>query len=267
MVKLDLQCYIEDMADNNRHKNALYESVDSTTSGLTRDLEDDAEPPKLPKLPQLPTKPGLSKNRKRDRDEYLASSSDAPLFSSDDLPSSSADNYLGRRQKRQYQRAWFELEDTANLATNEKQSLAAVEIDSPDAKTPLARGRGPFTRAFDSGVWLGSDETEINEELDLDEDMHKDVEAITGFGSFEDEEIAPPGQLSPSGQVLEWTWNRVLTCKAMQTTEDAGDFEGLLFPYWQKQPENLQEFHALQREAQKKVITCVETGDETVDLS
>ena len=57
--------------------------------------------------------------------------------------------------------------------------------------------------------------------------------------------------------------------KAMRTTEDPGNFEGPVFPYWGKQPEpgHISVLHARQIRAQAKVMACVEAGDEDIDLS
>lgn len=53
----------------------------------------------------------------------------------------------------------------------------------------------------------------------------------------------------------------------MQAVEDPGDFEGPIFPYWRRQPENLKEHHTLQKAALRKVMNCVERGEEGLDLS
>ncbi len=55
--------------------------------------------------------------------------------------------------------------------------------------------------------------------------------------------------------------------KAMQTMEDPGDCKGPVFPYWDEQPTNLEQFHSNQRYAHSKVLECVELGTQVLDLS
>ena len=67
--------------------------ISATTIDLCVDLQDSNEIPEGPSLPVLPRLVPCTVNKKRNRDEYPASSSNAPLFSSDNLPASSAENY------------------------------------------------------------------------------------------------------------------------------------------------------------------------------
>ena len=52
-----------------------------------------------------------------------------------------------------------------------------------------------------------------------------------------------------------------------EVDEDPGGFVGPVFPYWQKQPGNLINFHLNQEEAQKRVAFCIKHGGVAVDLS
>lgn len=81
----------------------------------------------------------IEHSKKRDLDDFLATSSDPPLFSSDDVPSS-AENYTQPRSKRQRKGPWW---------------------SGPQAVQPSHRQkRGGFTRNIDSAVWMGSDASE-----------------------------------------------------------------------------------------------------------
>ena len=246
---------------NNRSSDLQWGSIDRITSRTTHDLfadfEDDTERINSPELPRLPTNRASITSRKNDRDESLASSSDAPLFSSDDLPSSSADNYLEHRRKRQHRRTWFEPEDLSNLSSFPKPSL-------PD-RTP--RTRGPFKRTFDSGVWFGSDETEEDEKIDLGEVTKLDVKAREGSELFEDEAGDYVDELNAISRLSQEDSPAELVGSVMQNIEDPGNSEGPVFPYWQKQPEDLHTFHQLQRQAQKKVQDFIDAGENVIDLS
>ena len=81
----------------------------------------------------------VDRSKKRDLDDFLATSSDPPLFSSDDVPSA-AENYTQPRSKRQRKGPWW---------------------SGPQAiQSSRRRKRGGFTRNIDSAVWMGSDATE-----------------------------------------------------------------------------------------------------------
>ena len=224
--------------------------ISSTTYAV---LDDDlnAHNHKLPTLPKSPIQSTVSMSRKRDRNDFL--SSDGPLFSSDDLPSSSADNYLQPRSKRQYQRSWFESEDPAKL---EEESFRY----SSEPKLP--RSHRPLTRGFDSGIWLGSDETNA-EVSDLTDDNPKFVEQSTPS----DLESGDMNGGIPFQELSIERQHDILLWKVMQHTHDPGDTEGPVFPYWQNQPEDLTSFHATQAIACERIANCVETGEEHLDLS
>ena len=246
---------------------ATSETLDSITSATTfdlfTDLQDSIESSADPGLPELPSLPTYTVNKKRNRDEYLASSSDAPLFSSDDLPASSAENYNGPSVKRQHRRPWFETDE----------AWSSVSAHS-SVKKP--RMRGPFRRTHDSGVWLGSDDSTENEELDREDAVRRALRVMESGGSIdaddelwhEDERGLDLGdKVHENTQTLEDKLQQALVNKALQITEDPGGFEGPVFPYWQKQPGHLLGFHSIQEQAQKKIALCVEEGAEVVDLS
>lgn len=235
----------------------------ATTFDPFTDLQDTAESSGEPTLPNLPSFIPSTVNKKRDRDEDLASSSDTPLFSSDDLPASSAENYYGPRVKRQHRRPWYE--------RDESRDSAPVPSST---KTP--RMRGPFKRTHDSGVWLGSDESTENEDNDRQDAVRRTLRVMESGGSIDgDEELWHESEreldledkVHESTHTLEEKFQQALVKKALQTTEDPGGFEGPIFPYWQKQPGHLMGFHLVQEQAQKKVALCVEQGGEAVDLS
>ena len=242
------------------------ESFDTVTSVTTFDLftdnQESIECSGNQTLPELPSFIASTVNKKRDRDEYLASSSDAPLFSSDDLPASSAENYYGPRVKRQHRRPWYETEE----------SLNGVTVPSATKKP---RMRGPFKRTHDSGVWLGSDDLTETEDNDWHDAVRRTLRVMESGGSIdgdeelwrEDETELDEDKVHEDTQPLEGKLQQALVKKALQIIEDPGGFEGPVFPYWQKQPGHLMGFHLVQEQAQKKVALCVEQGEEVVDLS
>ncbi|TAQ88561.1 hypothetical protein B7494_g3084 [Chlorociboria aeruginascens] len=75
-------------------------------------------------------------------------SSDPVFFSSDDDPSS--ENYTQDRKKRKYKGPWY-------------QQVPADSIEAPEPKQKRA-----FQRQYDSGIFLGSDETDLDEVEDLE---------------------------------------------------------------------------------------------------
>lgn len=100
------------------------------------------------KAPALPTLP-----RKRARQDDVISS-DPPLFSSDDLPEA-AENYASERPKRLRQRPWWG-----------GGSIDQVPLESLSGPRKKKR---ELTRNFDSGVFMGSEGTEVSEEEQLGE--------------------------------------------------------------------------------------------------
>ena len=263
MAMSTTKCLGHGSSDTRSTASESFDSVTSaTTFNLFTDLQDCSKIPESHTSPALPSSVASTVNKKRDRDEYLASSSDAPLFSSDDLPASSAENYYGPRVKRQHRGRWYEMEDSW-------ESLSA------SASTKKPSMRGPFKRTHDSGVWLGSDESTETEDNDWSDAIRRTLRVMGSGGSIDGEEdlwyedaIELDGEKAhESSQTLEEKLQRALVKRALQMTEDPGGFEGPVFPYWQKQPGHLMGFHLVQEQAQKKVTLCVEQGGEVVDLS
>ena len=258
---------LESSSMSNTNSETLESITSATTFDLFTECQDNAESSGNLNLPGLPSFTASSSSKKRDRDEYLASSSDAPLFSSDDLPASSAENYDGPRVKRQHQRLWYQHE-----VEEPRSRIALTEPSS----TNKPRMRGPFKRTHDSGVWLGSDESTDNEDNDRQDAVRRALRVMESGGSIDgDEELWLEGEdeldlgdeVHDSTQTLEEKLQRALVNKALRTTEDPGGSEGPVFPYWQKQPANLISFHINQVQAQKRVALCVEQGAEIIDLS
>jgi hypothetical protein len=117
-----------------------------------------ADEPSLPKLSWDPSTESFSnhRSRKRVRSSPPPASSEPALFSSDDDPS--ADNYTQDRKKRKYRGPWYQ------------QRLADSETE--DA-TNQGRGKEKrtFERRFDSGIFMGSDGTDMDEVMDAMEDI------------------------------------------------------------------------------------------------
>lgn len=235
--------------------------IDDITSNdtlhLFEDLQDDPKARSLPPLPRQSSRLTSPLNKKRDRNETLASSSDPPLFSSDDILASTSENYLDdHRNKRHHRRNWYE-----------QEGVIPYKAKDPSTRSRL---RGPFSRKYDSGVWLNSDESTESEQ-DRRDAVHQALNILgddgsvggkNGYLALESESIS--GAATP-----EEDQKMILYHKALQTTEDPGDFEGPIFPYWGEQPDadRLQMFHTSQRHALNRVMECVESGKEVVDLS
>ncbi len=102
-----------------------------------------ADEPSLPSLPLLTRKAPFPEERQQKRVKLHSTppvSSDPPFFSSDDDPS--AENYstTSGRHKKRFRGPWYS--------------------QQPEDK----RTKREFQRQFDSGVWLGSDSTEDDED-------------------------------------------------------------------------------------------------------
>ena len=101
----------------------------------------------LPKLAWNPASEPFSNDRPRKRVRLSSPpvSSDPALFSSDDDPS--AENYTQGRRKQKYRGPWY------------RQQPASDQEGHETHKKP----KRTFERQFDSGVWLGSDGTDVDE--------------------------------------------------------------------------------------------------------
>lgn len=118
-----------------------------------------ADEPSLPRLPAVSwdehTQSFSNNPRKRGRTARRPSaasfnnSSDPAVFSSDDDPG--VDNYVEGRKKKRYVGSWFQ-----------QQPASSDPVDATNVK-----GKRKLTREFDSGVFLGSDDTDGDLEEDL----------------------------------------------------------------------------------------------------
>ncbi|KAG0650493.1 Leucine-rich repeat SHOC-2 [Hyphodiscus hymeniophilus] len=112
-----------------------------------------ADEPSLPRLACDPINHSFlsGRARKRVRLESPLISSDPALFSSDDDPS--AENYTQGRRKQTYRGPWY-------------SQRPASDQDSQDFPDNPKKSKRTFERQFDSGVWLGSDGTDLDESAD-----------------------------------------------------------------------------------------------------
>ena len=106
----------------------------------------------LPKLAWNPTSESFSNHRPRKRVRLSSPpvSSDPVLFSSDDDPS--AENYTQGRRKQKYRGPWYRLQPASDQDSQESQGHENRK-----------KSKRTFERQFDSGVWLGSDGTDVDE--------------------------------------------------------------------------------------------------------
>jgi hypothetical protein len=119
-----------------------------------------ADDPTLPSLSQWSMSEPISPSRpkKRVRLSSPIPSSDPPIFSSDDDPS--LDNYTHGHTKKQYQGPWFQ-----------QQLAAEGYIQVPRSRDYSKKSKRVFERQYDSGVFLGSDCTDMDETIDGFEDV------------------------------------------------------------------------------------------------
>jgi hypothetical protein len=111
-----------------------------------------ADEPSLPKLALNTATESLSNDRprKRVRISSPAVSSDPAIFSSDDDPS--AENYTQGRRKQKYRGPWYR-----------QQPASDQESQESHRRETRKKSKRTFERQFDSGVWLGSDGTDVDE--------------------------------------------------------------------------------------------------------
>lgn len=127
--------------------------------------------------------------------------------------------------------------------------------------------QGPFKLAFDSVTWMGSNNTVTG--VGINEPTNSNDNSPTQSNDVPDDEESEESLdgttcLAPKLRKLR---HKDLFTKAMETTEDPGDSKEPNFPYWRKQPENLETYHVLQEAAHKKVLACVAGRHEVLDLS
>jgi hypothetical protein len=114
-----------------------------------------AEDLPLPRLAWDPTRESFSKNppRKRARLSSPPISSDPAIFSSDDDPS--ADNYTQERRKKKFRGPWYRQRPASDAGSQDSH-----EHD------PHKKSKRRFERQFDSGVFMGSDGTDMDESME-----------------------------------------------------------------------------------------------------
>lgn len=108
----------------------------------------------LPRRTWDPATESLSRKvqRKRVRLSSPPISSDPAIFSSDDDPS--ADNYTQERRKKKFRGPWYR-----QRPASEEGSQDATECEQKKSKRT-------FERQFDSGVFMGSDGTDMDESME-----------------------------------------------------------------------------------------------------
>ena len=202
--------------------------------------------------PQLPMIfPSAQATPIKDLDAIFATSSDPPLFSSDDFPTSSAEHYTQPRRKRQHRRTWFEDEEQNSKRTCFSR---AVKVK-----------RGKFSRNFDSGIWLGSDESiesEVSGKGDTD-----DIERV--WPLLEDTADVPENEDTKVVVISVKKgpeWERHLRAKALRTVDDPEDFNGPIWPYWQNQPKDLRQANRVQQSVAQKIGNLIFKGQDIIDL-
>ncbi|KAI8966517.1 hypothetical protein F5Y11DRAFT_159323 [Daldinia sp. FL1419] len=147
----------------------------------------DDEEPTLPMLPAVSWDSHtqtFTNTRKRARDQSLAppvytNSSDPAVFSSDDDPH--VENYTqGRHRKKRYVGSWFQ------------QHPASSDSTFSEVVRPLPKAKRTFERQFDSGVWMGSDNS-----VDTDDDTVTEM-GIIGSKLPQIRHVRPIPAISPS---------------------------------------------------------------------
>lgn len=204
------------------------------------------------------------KQHKRDRDDYLATSSDPPLFSSDPpVASTSIDDYEEPKRKRQHKGSCYAVDAQEDLC---------LKKATRNLKARGAHHRRRGFRKFDSAVYMGSDES-LPSDLSDPFEEHGSCDSTIQPGDLEAEVGDDMTCMKLSRRQLQDDievdafWESSLLDKAIQTVEDPGEFVGPIFPYWQEQPVDIKHFHNAQKLAQEKVLRCVDRGDEVIDLS
>ena len=188
-------------------------------------MSDDFQLPPLPPLRSLSGR--LSRKRARDYD--VSSSSDPPTFSSDPPEAiySGPDQHnstIENDGKRKYRGPWW---GNANAQ-------------------PRPRGKRQFTRAQDSGVWLGSEESESSIDLGLE-----NTSKITNGQAEALHRVVPNLKVSSRRRIED------------DALEDEGAFTEEACECESKTNEQT----AQVRIAEAIILDCLESGKENVDLS
>jgi hypothetical protein len=143
----------------------------------------------LPRLAWNPTTESFSKNppRKRVRPSSPPISSDPPIFSSDDDPS--ADNYSTQaRRKKKFRGPWY-------------RQRPASDEGSQDSNEHDQKKRRKFERQFDSGVFMGSDGTDMDESMEEFESGPASLPLRQSRVTRQSEKAAPTPETLARGQI------------------------------------------------------------------
>jgi hypothetical protein len=168
-----------------------------TSSQLTPILAREASEPSskmaddlpLPRLAWNTTTESFSKNppRKRVRPSSPPISSDPPIFSSDDDPS--ADNYSTQaRRKKKFRGPWY-------------RQRPASDEGSQDSNEHDQKKRRKFERQFDSGVFMGSDGTDMDESMEEFESGPSSLPLRQSRVTRQSEKAAPTPEELARGQI------------------------------------------------------------------
>lgn len=202
---------------------------------------------KIPALVRLGSSNGSRKRLHELEDEDTVSSlihtsSDPALFSSDE--NADVENYLGakRRKKKTYAGTWW----------GEKQKMNASGSDT-SSRGVVDRVKRKFTRNFDSGVFMASDDS-VSADLSSDSSFTADF-LNDQSASQRSKNITTPDtsftSLSPSTPVQK---------KSVRLPIASPNS-----PYKKKKP--LTEQEKKDEEVKLKIRECLEMGKEDVDLS
>lgn len=122
-----------------------YTNPENISDPLDETQDEDSEPILPPPRNVAQRSQLLPLSRKRTREDPYSTSSDPPIFSSDDLPPG-LENYSTHRTKRLHQGPWW-------------TTLSGQELGHNNGRV---RQKREFKRNIDSGVWMNSDDTEID---------------------------------------------------------------------------------------------------------
>ncbi|KAL2065564.1 hypothetical protein VTL71DRAFT_3234 [Oculimacula yallundae] len=137
----------------------------------------------LPRLNWDPSTESFSKGIPRKRVRSSPPVSSDPIFSGDEDPS--ADNYTQERRKRKYRGPWYRQRPEPDPGSGSQEL-----IESEDSK----RRKRPFERQFDSGVFMGSDGTDLGE--GMEEASFGNVSALPVRQSLVEKETLSPEDIA-----------------------------------------------------------------------
>lgn len=205
--------------------------------------------PRAKRIPALIRLGSSNGSRKRSHEleedaasSHLHTSSDPALFSSDDNPD--VENYLGvkRRKKKTYAGTWWGEKERTTRSESEASSSGAVE-----------RIKRKFTRNFDSGVFMASDDSTS---ADLSSDSSFTADFLNDQKSSQQSRttITPDTSftaISPSTPIQKKTLRLPIASPHS--------------PFRKKKP--LTEQEKKDEDVRCKIRECLELGKEDVDLS